>query len=251
MHRRFYLVIGSMATTTVYAHSADWGIRVRSPSSWGPTLARWDAVHDDDWSGDSLLYNTATTTFPWCTNSNSWTRIYIRRSFFAFDTSSIDDTDTIDSAVFSLYWGSSTLDDFSWDAEDYITVVEWQQASDTALVVGDFDNCWDSIDNPTEGIDSWGRIVVGSRNTSWYNDFTLNSTGEWRIDLAWYSLLGVREWHDTEDAYPSFAWGSDEGTRVQHYTSEATWTSQDPKLVITHSAAAAATDNSIFFWWGF
>lgn len=124
------------------------------------------------------------------------------------------------------------------DGKDYYTVLQTTQASTSELVVGDYD-AWDAINNPTKGSDD---IDIGNISTSAYNTWTLNATGMGWISKTGNTLLGIREGHDQEDSKPS---DPPDATWVQSSitfsTSEETGTTQDPKLVVTHSGIITET----------
>jgi hypothetical protein len=176
--------------------------------------------------------STATSDYPGIGvyGYNSNTRWVLSRAFFLFDTSSIPDTDSIDSATFSFYiTGKENSDN---DGEDFFNVIQTSPASNTDLVAGDFDQCG-AVSNPTEGAT---RVDMGSLSTSAYNDWTLDATGRGWIDKSGITKLGLREGHDILNSTPSV---SNSGNQIQGRFADYTGTSSDPKLVVVHSAGGA------------
>lgn len=165
----------------------------------------------------------------------------IDRGFFPFDTSSIPLTATITNASLSLYATSSYgLLNQDNDGLDYLTVVRTAQSTHTTLANADYDTCGNTIDNPTEGIDSGQRKDLTSISLDAYLTFTLNSTGRGWIakrgqtsncsGTTGITCLGVREGHDATDS--SIA--SDTSNYFYFDLSESTATQYDPYLAVTY-----------------
>lgn len=148
----------------------------------------------------------------------------IHRGYFLFDTSSIDDAETINSATFSLYVLSTS--DGDNDGQDYIALTSSSPASNTNLVDADYNDL---------GTTKYATdIDIGSISTSAYNDWTLNATGLAAISKTGVTKLGTREGHDIENATIADSSRND----IEHYFADQTGTTNDPKLVVVSSAAA-------------
>lgn len=158
----------------------------------------------------------------------------IRRSFVLFDISAIG-TDEVSSATLGTYLVSTSNGDN--DGDDYMTVVQSSPASDTNLIIADYDQCG-AIHLPTEGIATGDRLDLTGLAIDQYYDFSLDSTG-----LGWVTTardgdgiirLGMREGHDTQD----HIYADGLGTYNSYACSSAdeAGTMQDPKLVIEHSS---------------
>ncbi|MBI3074742.1 MAG: fibronectin type III domain-containing protein [Parcubacteria group bacterium] len=162
-------------------------------------------------------------------NTNQWaTQV---RSIYGFLTSNIPDTDVISSATFSLV-GSSVESNFSQS----VVVDRNIPASATALAASDFNiGNWDAVEQAT------GRITIASWSISGYNDFTLNGTGIGNVNKAGVSWFGIRLSGDFDNSEPTWV-GSTAGGVNNHYADQ-TGTTQDPKLVVEHSAAAPVLSN--------
>lgn len=168
--------------------------------------------------------------------------VFIARGFYLFDTSSIPDTDIISSATFSVKptENGSSGDN---DGDNWVTIVQSSPASNTALVVGDFDQCG-AIDNPTEGIDTGSRIGTSSLTANVYSNYALNATGLSWISKTGITKLGMREGHDVLDR--AYAGANNTKNGASHYFADQTGTTNDPKLVVEHSAGATFTPRVSF-----
>ena len=155
-----------------------------------------------------------------------------------FDTSSIG-TDTIDSAVVSIYGGTDTS-----SPQGGITSAERRYAfgfmsanPGANLVTSDWANLIHTIySNEIDGT-GW--------STSSYNDFTLTSGGEALINKTGVSPLYSSSAYVVEDIEPAGSWASSRYGFGNHFKlAETSGTSTDPKLVIEHSAGGGATANN-------
>ena len=150
--------------------------------------------------------------------SNLW------RSVFLFDTDAIG-TDSISAATLSLY-GSN----FNATLGGDITIVLSNPTSNTALATADYEITahWTMTQQNTTDIAvaSWANA---------YNDFALNATGIGNINKTGITKFGaVTSWDRTNTA-PGAGVGYDYvGTQY----ADTTGTSQDPKLVIEHTASS-------------
>lgn len=150
---------------------------------------------------------------------------YLGRTFFLFDTSAIGDSDTITDGVLSLY--GLTNDFVNANSTRYV-IVSSSPASNTDLVVGDFDQV---------GSTSYASINLASLSQTAYNDFTLDSNGRGNISKTGVSKFGGRSGLDFDTGTMS----SGNDNIFAHYEADATGTANDPKLVVTHSSALIVT----------
>lgn len=155
--------------------------------------------------------------------ATNWKWMY--RSIYLWDTSSIPDTDTIDSATLSPFGAGTKRETL---ASQEIVPVTSTPASNTDLVGADFNQLGTVAQAPV--------ITVASYSTTAYNDFTLNATGRGNISKTGISKFGTRMEGDRADAEPA---ASNSAASVDGNYAEATGTGNDPKLAVTHSAAAA------------
>lgn len=187
--------------------------------------AVWSTVRDAATATevfDTINDNIPADNSPSCRENGSYD---IFRTAFTFDTSSIG-TDDIDSAVFSVY-PSNKLDGDN-DGDDYIGVVSFSPADEGAYATGDYDAF--GTTEYASGID------IGSITTGAYNDWTFNATGEAAINKSGYTNLGQREGHDIIDSPIA----DSTNNRITTTFSDTAGTTQDPKLVVTHSAATVS-----------
>src|SRR3989344_2533141 len=173
--------------------------------------------------GSFRLQSAATT--------NVWSEL--DRAIFGFDTSSIPDTDTIDSATVSFY-GSSRTDNFSQS----IVLDRRVPTSPTAITTGDYNlSGWNVVEQAT------GRITIASLSITGYNDFTLNATGLSNISKTGVSWYGLRLSADFDNSEPT--WAASLNANINVYFADQTGTDKDPKLVVVHTAPQPAS-GSIF-----
>lgn len=203
---------------------------VRSAIGAGST---WAQNHDA--TSGTLVDDSSATMQTYSGQGGAANPFYIDRLATLFDTSSIPDTDTITAATYSLY--VSSVSDSDNDGNDFITVVTSNPASNTALVVDDYDQIGDAISNPTEQVDTGQRKDCSSISVAAYLDFTLNSTGRGNISKTGVTKFGAREGHDVlNDAVNA---GSDTLTGIQVASADDTSGTKDPKLVVTHGISAS------------
>lgn len=145
------------------------------------------------------------------------------RAFFLFDTSALPDTDDISSAVFSVYDG--TNGNTNANSVTY-HVVSSTPSSNTAIVVGDHDQV---------GSTSFGSKALSTFSNNSFSDFTLDAAGIATISKTGVTKFALRCSRDIDDSAP---------TGINRFdVTYADSASNDPKLVVTH-AAAAPTGNS-------
>ena len=131
---------------------------------------------------------------------------YIDRGAFPFDCSVIP----VNAILISAQVGLGVKVKYSGTDEtySYYTVVESQQASPTALVIGDYDNIGDAVDNPTKlSNDLYHDDITASSLFGAWNYWTLNSNGlallQTAITNQTYVQFGVRQGNDQEDVEPT------------------------------------------------
>jgi len=118
---------------------------------------------------------------------------YIGRTFTAFQTSAIADTDTIESATLKFYvynLGGSASPLQNLGARE-VCLVAGSQASGTVLVSADYNNLG-STEQAT-------RLAITSTG---YKTFTLNSTGLGNINKTGYSKFALRAGQDNDNVAP-------------------------------------------------
>ena len=153
----------------------------------------------------------------------------ISRFFVAFDTSSISDTDTIDSATLSY----NSNDKSSTDS-DSVSVVAATPASPTTYVTGDFDQ----VGSTKLATD----ITIAAWSTSGYNDFALNASGLANVSKTGVSKFAFRLAKDISATQPTGV------NYVDGRTADVVGTTQDPKLVVVHTAPVTPQNSLIIFF---
>lgn len=156
------------------------------------------------------------------TVTNEWDRM--DRGITLFDTSSINDGDTIDSATYSIK-GANAINNFSQS----VVMVDSTPASNTNIVVGDYAQVG-TAEQAT------GRITIASWSTTAYNVFTLSATGLGNISKTGVSKFGYRVSGDFDNIEPT--WSSGLAADCSGDSADVAGTAQDPKLAVTSSAAA-------------
>jgi RHS repeat-associated protein len=151
-----------------------------------------------------------------------------RRSIVGFNTSAINDTDTIDSATFSSYHVFKSTDQFGSTDMDLVSA---SPGSESELVAGDY-----AIANFGTTRLATGKDIDGlTLNT--YSNFALNTNGVSHINKTGNTFFGVRLKWDTDGSFTG-SWASGEGTKTSFSSADVTGTTQDPKLVVEHSVTA-------------
>lgn len=153
-------------------------------------------------------------------------RFWLYRAFLLFDTSSLPDTDDIDSATLSI-WPTAKSETWSGTNKS-LRLITTTPASNTALVTGDYDQVG-SVAQATD-------LLTSAFTTGQYNDFTLNATGLGNIAKTGITKFGLRHTADTENEEPPTT-GSDVYNGLTSILSADAGggTANAPKLVVVHS----------------
>lgn len=211
------LIVKNKVGKTVTTIYTDADVETSSVDGYveSATNSSWDTVHDAS-SGNST--NDTNTYIKPLTRHNG-SEYDIIRAFILFDTSTIPDADTINSAVISLYpYDRNNQDN---DAQSYISVVSSTPTSNTTIATGDYNQV---------GSTNFASINISSFTLDTYNDFTLNASGISNIDKTGVSKFGLREGHDLEDTVIS----NGDTNNVLFRSADQTGTVNDPMIVITH-----------------
>jgi hypothetical protein len=215
----FFLSSNCFATISTFYPIADGRVTDLSDGTWATVLAL-----SGNWS------NTGASPAPVyqisaIASSNQWDAP--QRGILMFDTASLPDDDTISAGVVSIY-GQAKVDGLSITPS--LNLYSVNTASETGITATDYAQ-FGSTEYSTD-------ISYSSWSTSAYNAFTLNATGIAAIDVSGKSKFGARDTkYDVTGTPPS--WSSSQLTSFTCYFVEETGTANDPKLVVTHEAAAA------------
>ena len=147
------------------------------------------------------------------------------RTFAFFDTSSIPDTDVIDSAILSIY-GTSKTDAHNCTPD--VGVYGTTSTGTTALANADYQKYLSTAFSSTISYANW--------STAGFNDFALNADGLANISKTGLSRFCIRNVkHDVANTEPSRG-GNNLQSATKGYFADQTGTSNDPKLVVVHSS---------------
>ena len=156
----------------------------------------------------------------------------IYRGIYLFDTSSIPNTDSVDSATMSLFGNTQSNTASHASPENDVTIVVTAPASDTTLAASDFNIAsWTMTQQNSTDIAyaSWSLIA--------YNDFALNATGIGNISKTGITKFGATFAGDrTGTCVGCVAGGTGFLTAIN---ADLAGTSSDPKLVVEHAAVTA------------
>lgn len=142
------------------------------------------------------------------------------RGISTFDTSSIEETSTIDSAYIQINVQSTST---YLGGTNGIYLVASNPASNNNLINSDY-SCLDNT------LLSTNRISATGDQT-----FTLNQDGLNNIDKSGISKFGYKHNWDYTRVFDG-TWGSNKGSGVTIRMADYTGTSYDPKLVVTYTA---------------
>ena len=170
-------------------------------------------------------YSNSTAASDVATQGESFAAKYnLSRLVFLFDTSVIG-TDTVDSATLSLYsTGAGDTSEATNPAN--LALVSSNPTSSSSLANSDY------------AVAKWGSTRLSTDvtlavfvATSQYHAFALNASGLANINKTGISKFGIRPSNDLDNLTPtarSYGFG---------YYADQAGTANDPKLVVTHSAA--------------
>ena len=178
----------------------------------------WNNVHDATSGSGS---NDVGITF----NVASRDGYTIIRCFIPFNTSSIPDDATIQSAYLNL--SCSYVSSSNNVGTRSFALVQTSQASTSSLVLGDYSKCG-AIDNPTEGAN---RVTI---TTTGWKEWTLNANGLSWINKTGWTKLGIRTgWLDCDDVSPI------DDVQEGYVSFETSESDNDPKLEVIWEVGVA------------
>jgi hypothetical protein len=192
--------------TTIYAEGADGVLRKYTNGGNWSTM-RGAASADSEQTAPAR-----------CHNSRFGSDRYLDRFFLVFATNVLG-SDEISAADLDLV----TADAATGNRD--VALVQHAQGDPADLVLGDYGGA-----GTTEG--ATRATCPASAGNAW--GFTLNATGLAWIDGAGYTKLCLRGAKDLDNIDPG------EENVFTHKASEIAGTSEDPALVVTHTASSAA-----------
>lgn len=225
--------VGKIGNTTdtfypdanVESTSVDGYSRISQGSCYGSfSTIRSGAGNSADDSGIVLR-----TELRACNTTNQYREF--GRSFILFDTSALSG-ETVSAATLSTYYFVKTNGIGSPD----IHVAASTPASNTAITTSDKNSV---------GSTSFGSIAYASITASSYNDITLNASGIAAVSTTGVSKFSYQLSWDILNDTTGITWSSDTQSYYLAYSADQTGTSNDPKLVVEHSAAPAPTEEPV------
>lgn len=223
-------------TTTYYAHSNDGSILNRSNVGAATSSTTWDEFHDET-TGEAIQEGSSNADVGIGHNG----KYYGYRYYANFDTSGIDDAASITAAVIGIYINTVTDNDPS-DGDSVLTIVRCIGTPDTgANSVNYFDDVGTSDGSAGTAMNTPQQkfiddVDLGSLTTSAVNEFTVTSTGLTYISKTGYTKIGMREGHDTNDAFPNSA-------ALSRWTQATEESANDPYIEVTYTAGTNYTQD--------
>jgi hypothetical protein len=154
------------------------------------------------------------------------------RLIFVWNTATLPDGDTVDSAVINFTVASGPL--FVNDFNDSISLVVSAPASDTAVANGDYDSLGTTVLAPNIAVSAIPHDDVTDTT------YTLNAAGLANISLTAASKFGLRSDRDRDNNEPVGP-GTDDATNLYFYQAEEVEPGDErPALVVTHSLPPTA-----------
>lgn len=154
----------------------------------------------------------------------------IRRGIFLFDTSAVG-TDTVSAGTFSLYV-TEKADEMTTAGQ--IGLVSSAPASNTAVVAGDFDSL-----GTTRFADD---IAISAISLAAYTDWPLIAAGISAVANG-ITKFGTRCKADIDNSAPTIGGSGNKQMGIVVQMADTALTITDPKLVVTHAAAATSYKN--------
>lgn len=217
-HEVFYSDAGDPGSTTI-----DGEIGILGVSTWAG--ARDAATGGIFGAGNAGTSERASADRD---NSSSYN---VFHAYMLFDTSSLGDTDTIDSVTLSL-----DFDFAASNVSDSMHIIETTPASNTTLVLADFDQ----VTFSSRGSRTEASLGIGS-----YEAFTLTGTLTDYISRTGVTKLGAIMGADLNDVAPVA-----NGTNAIRWASaDEAGTTQDPKLDIEHTAVVVEIEQPAQINW--
>ena len=191
-----------------------------SPVDWATLITAAGNGFDD--------LNTPSTDVELLTGSDANLWNILQRGIILFDTSSLGASASISAATLSVF-GAGKVDTVGWIPD--INIYGSTPASNTALANGDF--------TQTQNTAFSTAITYDNFSTSGYNAFALNASGISNISKTGVSKFSAKNAnYDVAQVEPT--WSENGIAYLQIHAAEVAGTSQDPKLVVTYTAASGS-----------
>ena len=207
-------------TTSTFFPSLDGRLAQSIAGTAWATIRTGNASHDDPNSTNDNGGRAGADAGGWDA---------MTRSSVLFDSSAIDDGDTIDSATFSM--SSDTESD---QYNQAVVMINTDPASTSDLAVADWYRNSLIFGGGTDQATAVKDITTDWVTTG-YNDFTLSATGLGNVSKTGLSKFGIALSGDQSNTEPTPSAGV--AANVTVYFSEQAGTDNDPKLVVEHTGA--------------
>ncbi len=217
------ILAGSIGNTTTTVYPASGAISPVDGRCSEDRYPSWTQVRDSlncrissVVEANGNLYNTLGT-------GSGASNYAITRNYTFFDTSAIPDMDAIYSATYSLF-GNGPGDTSLAGTVQRVHVVTSNSINSSNIYTSDFP--------------SVGSVSLGESDNSWdtanYNDFPLNATGMSAVSKVGITKFAIRGHYDLMDIVPDNA----NEFSVGFYFADQAGTTNDPKLIVQHTANA-------------
>lgn len=213
--------------TTFYPEAGSSGTALDGSINIGGADGVWATVRARTPASLDATGTTGVSRILATTTSNQYAAGNWNRSLCCFDSSALGSGATITDASSSVYGFSTKTNTLS--AGDF-TICQSNASNPGSLTTSDFDDS-------AFGSTLFGSITNASYSTSGYNDITLNASGISAISKTGVTKLGYLVGGDFSNTEPT--WVSGARTQYLYHLADQTGTTNDPKLTVTHEAAAA------------
>lgn len=162
-------------------------------------------------------------------STNTWR--YINRMMIVFDTSSIPDTATIDSVIFSIYCPYKY---FPATLQDYLVISPGTTTTNTSIIAADYQLNTSPV---VYASIPYSTLSTGGNTPNAYYDFTFNATGRNAISKTGLTKIAMKWASDASVTAPT--WSASAYAQFNVYLSEQA--DFKPKLTITYTEGAPVT----------
>lgn len=202
------------------------GVVYRHPAGGSSGAETWAAIRDGtgNQEDDTTISGLNVCSIEGSATSNKWRSLW--RGIFVFDTSSILDDATINSATFEFYVEGKS-DQLGGSHE--VALIDGASASNSALAIGDYQN---------QGTTKQAtNLTIAGITTSAYNTWTLNATGLTTINKTGFTKLGLNIEKDRANVEPT--WGSLELARIY---GQFLGSANEPKLTVIYTVGSSGDE---------
>jgi len=233
---------------TRFLKNATYPVRADTVTDYGTTVGDGAVYYQDsaNWTTtrSSTVGSAAQPTVTVATTATGiWasSKYRIWRLFLPVDTSALPTGATVSAASFWGFVRENRNGDN--DGSDFMVLIETTQASDTTLVIADYDNM--TLNSPTEGSSrydvstfttlAWKEMVLNTNGIGWIKDGSQSSVCSSSNGIT---CLGMREGHDVIDS--AFVGAAYTYNMIGFSTVERATVSERQYLKITYTVGSTA-----------